>query len=133
MDRLMQPLRNGDLTIEVAAADAPARIELTWRGKSNDRYPGKVLSPFFQEVLAAASREARLLDLRFDSLEHFNSSTVGALIELIQRAREVQVRLVIGYDATVGWQRLSFDALKVFDRGDGLFELRPRGELGGAR
>jgi hypothetical protein len=124
----MQPLRNGDLTIEVTIADAPSRLELRWLGKSNDRYPGKVLAPFFNEVLATASRRGNLVELRFDALEHFNSSTVGALIELIQRARDAQVRLVIGYDASIGWQRLSFDALKVFDRGDGLFELRPRGE-----
>jgi hypothetical protein len=128
MEGRMQPLRNGDLTIEVAAAEAPRRLELRWLGKSNDRYPGKVLAPFFHEALAAASREGRLIELRFDALEHFNSSTVGAIIELIQRARDAQIRLVIGYDAGVGWQRLSFDALKVFDRGDGLFELRPGGE-----
>jgi hypothetical protein len=124
----MQALHSGDLTIEVAKADAPSRFELVWRGKSNDRYPGKVLGPFFQETLAAASRDACILELKFDALEHFNSSTVGALIELIQRAREAQVRVVIAYDASIGWQRLSFDALKVFDRGDGLFQLRPRGE-----
>jgi len=121
----MQALKNGDLSIDVATADAPPRIELTWRGKSNDRYPGRVLGPFFADALAAASREARLIELRFDALEHFNSSTVGALIELIGRAREAKVRLVLGYDASLGWQRLSFDALKVFDKGDGLFELRP--------
>jgi hypothetical protein len=126
----VQPLHNGDLLIEVSTADGPPRLELTWRGKSNDRYPGKVLGPFFADALATAARDQRLLELRFDSLEHFNSSTVGALIELIQRARDAKVRMVIGYDGSVGWQRLSFDALKVFDRGDGLFELRPRGEVG---
>jgi hypothetical protein len=124
----MQALHSGDLTIEVVKGDAPSRLELVWRGKSNDRYPGKVLGPFFQETLAAAARDGRLLELKFDALDHFNSSTVGALIELIQRAREAAVRVVIAYDAGIGWQRLSFDALKVFDRGDGLFQLRPRGE-----
>jgi hypothetical protein len=121
----VQALKNGDLSIDVTTADGPSRIELTWRGKSNDRYPGKVLGPFFTETLAVAGRDGRLLELRFDALEHFNSSTVGAIIDLIQRAREAKVRLVIGYDSALAWQRLSFDALKVFDKGDGLFELRP--------
>jgi hypothetical protein len=121
----MQGLRNGDLTIDVARGEGPARLELVWRGKSNDRYPARVLGPFFVETVELARKEQRLLELRFGALEHFNSSTVGALIELIQRAREAGVRTVVAYDASVGWQRLSFDALKVFDRGDGLFELRP--------
>ena len=86
---------------------------------------------FLGQCRAAAERDGRLVELRFDALEHFNSSTVGALIDLIQRAREAKVRLVLGYDATLGWQRLSFDALKVFDRGDGLFELRPSAKQGG--
>src|SRR5687768_7346255 len=113
---MIPPLQSGALSIDVRAVDGPARLELTWRGKSNDRYPAKLLAPFFGEVLAAAQRESRLVELRFDALEHFNSSTVGALIELIQRAREAKVRLIVGYDAQIGWQRLSFDALKVFDR-----------------
>src|SRR4051794_30877684 len=98
------PLQAGALSIDVKATEGPARLELTWRGKSNDRYPGKLLAPFFVDVLAAAGRESRLVELRFDALEHFNSSTVGALIELIQRAREAKVRLILGYDAQVGWQ-----------------------------
>ena len=37
-----------------------------------------------------------------------------------------QVRLVIVYDENLKWQRLSFDALRVFDKSDQLFELRPQ-------
>ena len=65
--------------------------------------------------------------MSFAALEHFNSSTVTSVIQLIQEARHRAIRLEVVYDPSRKWQRLSFDALRIFDKADGLFALRPMG------
>jgi hypothetical protein len=62
--------------------------------------------------------------MHFERIEHFNSSTITALIRLIQTARKAGVKLVMVYDQNLKWQRLSFDALRVFDKNNELFQLR---------
>lgn len=121
----MDDLKASDLTIEVREEASPPTLVLSWRGRSADRYPGRVLGPFFAEALDLAATTGAVVEMRFHALEHFNSSTITAVIELIQDARARGVRLVIAYDGAVKWQRLSFDALRVFNRGDALLELRP--------
>lgn len=118
----MDSLASGNLTIEVSGgADA---VVCTWKGKSNDRHPAQVLAPWFEELLADAAGRALPVEMHFEGLEHFNSSTITALIRFIQTARNRGVRLVFVYDQNLKWQRLSFDALRVFDKGDRAFELR---------
>jgi hypothetical protein len=121
----MEALKVGDLTIEVTELDAPPTIRLNWLGISNERQPEKILAPFFEKVLAAAVDASRSLALHFEQIERFNSSTILAIIHLIQAARHRKVQLLVVYDPTRKWQRLSFDALRIFDKKDGLFELRP--------
>jgi hypothetical protein len=63
------------------------------------------------------------IELHFEKLEHFNSSTITSIIQLIQDSRARGVKLVLVYDEALKWQKLSFDALRVFARDD-LLELR---------
>jgi hypothetical protein len=121
----MEDLKTSDLVIEVREEPSPPTVVLKWLGRSADRYPGRVLGPFFAGVLDRAAESGAAVEMRFHALEHFNSSTITAVIELIQDARARGVRLVIAYDGAVKWQRLSFDALRVFNQGDALMELRP--------
>lgn len=122
LEELMENLAHGDLTIEVEArGDA---LLCTWRGKSNERNPAEALRPWFEQLLAAATAAQVPIEMHFEKLEHFNSSTITALIRLIQQCRKATVRLVMVYDQTLKWQRLSFDALRVFDKNDVLFTLR---------
>jgi hypothetical protein len=125
MDQLAD-LRAGDLTIEVVPDSLP--IRLVWLGKSNDRQPGKVLQPFFASALEAAFTKKTGLELHFEKLEHFNSSTVTAIIQLVQEARQKGVKLTLAFDPSLKWQRLSFDALRVFVKNDGLLEMAPVAE-----
>jgi hypothetical protein len=120
----MEDLVAGDLKIQVAVRE-PATIELLWTGKSNARNPTAVLQPFFANVLAEATEKKHAIELHFEKLEHFNSSTITSIIQLIQDARTRGVKLTILFDHLVKWQKLSFDALRVFAKGDGLLELRP--------
>lgn len=119
----MQSLSVGDLRIEAVVDDVAHVARLSWGGKSNSRHPGEVLAPYFREVLAQARAHELSVELRFERLEHFNSSTITAIIQLIQDARARGVRLVLVYDQALKWQKLSFDALRVFAKDD-LLELR---------
>jgi hypothetical protein len=119
----MQSLLVGDLRIEALEGEAPAPVRLLWKGKSNNRHPGETLAPYFREILAAADTRRVALELHFEQLEHFNSSTITSIIQLIQDSRARAVKLVLVYDQALKWQKLSFDALRVFARDD-LLELR---------
>ncbi len=121
-DASIERLEAGHLTIDVARADN-GRLEVVWRGRSNERYPDKVLQPYFARILGAAGDPG--VDMRFSDLEYFNSSTIAAVIELIKDAREKRVRLRLLYDRKLRWQKTSFDALKVFVRDDDLLQLKP--------
>jgi hypothetical protein len=112
----------GDLKLAVNPARTDA-IELTWLGRSNDRYPGKLLTPYYETALAEATERAVPIELHFHKLEHFNSSTITVMIQFIQEARTRAVPLVMVYDQALKWQKLSFVALRVFAT-DELFELR---------
>jgi len=117
----MRDLIVGDLKIR--AEDGSHGIVLSWRGKSIERQPAKVLGPYLVLAVREAASSGSLLELRFERLEHFNSSTVAVLIQLIQDCKQSGVRLSFVYDASQNWQKLSFEALQVFVR-DGLLELR---------
>ena len=95
-----------------------------WSGRSVARKPSDQLLPYFDKLLASSEESDKSLEMRFEKLSHFNSSTIGTLIMLIQEARKKKVRLALVYDASLKWQRLSFEALRMFEKGDNLFELR---------
>ncbi|MCS6899183.1 MAG: hypothetical protein RMJ98_06335 [Myxococcales bacterium] len=120
----MEDLIAGDLKIQ-AIQRTPTILELLWLGKSNARNPTAVLSPYFSQVLTVAMEQKLTIELHFERLEHFNSSTITAIIQLIQEARSKAVKLTITFDQGIKWQKLSFDALRVFSKGDGLLEFRP--------
>ncbi len=120
-------LSAGDLTIDPAQAGNGSPIALMWKGKSNDRHPGKILGPYCARMLDAAAAQKVSLELHFETLEYLNSSTITAIIQVIQDARARAVKLVLVFDPSKRWQKLSFDALKVFVRDDGLIELRATG------
>ncbi|HSR96367.1 MAG TPA: hypothetical protein VLM79_04810, partial [Kofleriaceae bacterium] len=52
----------------------------------------------------------------FEGLEYFNSSTIAALIDAIRLGSEHRVPMVMIYRENVRWQRMSFDALRMFTR-----------------
>jgi hypothetical protein len=119
----MQSLIVGDLRIEALEDCAPPAVQLLWKGKSNERHPGEALAPYFREVLATAGTRKLPVELHFEKLEHFNSSTITSIIQLIQDSRARAIKLVLVYDQALKWQKLSFDALRVFAK-DELLELR---------
>jgi hypothetical protein len=119
----MENLIANDLNIEVTVTP-DAVFQCTWRGKSNERNPPEILKPWFEKLFAAVLEKKGSIEMHFEKIEHFNSSTITALIKLIQTCRKSNLRLVMIYDQSLKWQRLSFDALRVFEKNDDLFALR---------
>lgn len=104
------PLRSDELTIEVEEKDGLVR--LLWKGKSASREPATLLRPFFALVLERALARLSAVELHFEQLDHFNSSTVAEVIKLINDGREKGVALTFFYDRQRKWQVLSFSALE---------------------
>jgi hypothetical protein len=119
----LAPFVLGDLTIEPRQVGHDGPVELFWRGKSNDRHPARTVVPYVAQVLAVAQSRGTTLGLHFETVEHMNSSTITAIIQIIQEARTRSTQLIISFDASKAWQKLSFEALGVFAKGDGLLTL----------
>ena len=122
MSAAVEHLVAGDLRIDVAEAGGVLRCD--WRGRSVEREADLTLRPFFDRLLARAQELAATVEMHFEELDYFNSSTIGTLITFIQKARRTKVHLRMVYAGHIKWQTLSFDALRMFERGDQLFELR---------
>ena|SRR6266545_1059449 len=118
----MDSLVTGSLRIDARVAQPPGPIQLLWQGKSSDRNPSLALDPYFKRVLASAVAGQHSIELHFEKLEHFNSSTITSIIQLVEDARRRSVRLVIFFDREVRWQKMSLEPLRVF--ANDLFELR---------
>jgi len=118
----MEAMQAGELAIE--PQQAPGVLKLHWRGKSNAREPSAVISPYLQRVFQTSAREGSTVEMHFEQLQYFNSSTIAAVIAAIQNARAHGLRLVLVYKAALRWQSLSFEALRIFAKADGLVELR---------
>jgi hypothetical protein len=117
----MQDFRSGDLTIHCTEGED---LQFVWTGRSTDRTPGETLAPFFKEALTSAEAKARPIVMRFETLDYLNSSTMSAIIGLVQDARARRVRLVLAYKKSLRWQRLSFEPLQVLAGADQMLELR---------
>lgn len=111
--------------LRIATTDDPALgvLRLDWTGKSNHPSPQAPLSAFFAEVTSRAVSERKTLDMHFEALEFFNSSTITAIIAYAKELRERRVKVTVHYDPSHRWQKIFFDALQMFDKGDGLFVI----------
>jgi hypothetical protein len=121
----MNGLVAGDLVIVTEQVGAHGPTRAFWRGKSNDRHPGKVLGPFFAALLHSAGQRRAPLELHFGAVEYVNSATLTAVVQFIQQCAGATIKLVIVYDGERKWQRMTFDALQILVKEDGLLELRP--------
>lgn len=119
----LTPLVFGELTIEPRQVSPGEALELFWKGKSNDRHPARTVVPYVAEMIAAAAAEKAVVSLHFETIEHMNSSTITAIIQIIQEARTRGTQLTITFDPSKTWQKLSFEALRVFAKEDGMLRL----------
>ena len=104
----------GDLTIEVGGT--AEGLELIWRGASNSRNPGEALRAYFKVALAEASVRRAKLDLHFENLIQFNSSTVSVLLNLVEEAASAGVPMTYFYDGAQRWQAHNFESIALLKR-----------------
>ena len=117
----LQELRSGELWID-STVD-PECLRLVWHGRSAARDPRAILVPYFEQAIDLARRSGAPIQMHFEGLDYFNSSTIAALIDAIRLGAEHRVPLVMIYKESVRWQRMSFDALRMFTR-EHDFQLR---------
>lgn len=107
----METIQLGDLTAELDRAVA-GTLTVRLGGRSASREAGKTLAPLFDRALSEAKAELRELELHFEGLEYFNSSTIAALVQFIRVVHDRSIGLTVVYDAKQRWQAMSFDALR---------------------
>lgn len=119
----MEPLVMGELTIEVHLT-SDRRLALGWRGRSNERQPSLFLRPFFDRIARQAQELGVGIELHFERLEYFNSSTITAIIQLIQSLRAQRLKVGVIYDGRVRAQKMSFEALRPLETLDALVTVQ---------
>jgi hypothetical protein len=113
-------MRLGELQIDVSGAKP---LKLVFRGKSNHREPDAVLRPLFADILKRVSGQGAALELHFEDLEFFNSSTITSVIHFIKDLRSRKVKTRVTYDASHKWQKVFFDALGMLQKADGFLQV----------
>ena len=118
----MRSLSGGELTIQATQVN-PELIRLDWRGRSAFRKPDEVLSPYLIEILEHARRNSAAIEMHFEAIDYLNSSTVAVLVQFLHKVRATGLKLTFVYRASVRWQKLSFEALRVFEHLDKLVQV----------
>lgn len=113
-----------ELTIE--ELDGDNELRLVFKGKSNDREPGRFLMPLLLDALERSMRQRRRLTLDFCELTYMNSSSFTPIVKLLDHASKGGHRLQIEYAAGRKWQSLSFSAMQSFATPDGRISVRAR-------
>lgn len=116
-------MKHGRLMVEVDETRPSIRVDFL--GRSNDRTPESVLIPFFDDLTAKALLKSGVVELHFERLEFFNSSTISTIIQCVMKMRQRGVRAEISYDARQKWQKVFFEALGMLRRGDGRLDVKP--------
>jgi hypothetical protein len=119
----MQPLVFGELKIDVVRTTAMVRLD--WIGRSNHRHPEATLAPFLSDAAMTAKRIDGTVEMHFEALEFFNSSTIAVIIQYVKSLRDKRIKLVFVFDPRHKWQKIFFDALWIFEKEDGLFRIQP--------
>ncbi len=83
---------------------------MQWLGKSDEREPSAVLTPYFTEILNDLS--GKKIRVEFQNLKYINSSTVPPILFLMKKLSELKIETLITYNQNSSWQSASFKALK---------------------
>jgi hypothetical protein len=100
-------------TLKITAEISPALLRVDWTGKSAARQPVLALGPYIERLLSEASAVHCPVEMHFEKLEYFNSSTITVVIQMVQSFIARSVPLTIVYNGALSWQRASFEALRV--------------------
>lgn len=102
----MKNFETNSLKIEVT--DAGDRVTMKLLGTSEERFPGKVLNPYFSEIVDGLTKPI-LVD--FSGLEYINSSTVEPIHHLIKLLNKKAINTTLLFNTDISWQLSSHKAL----------------------
>jgi hypothetical protein len=105
----MHGIVTGDLIIDTVPQ--PGLIEVFWSGASNAPDPAQALKPFFTLLMAEAETKRARIEMHFEHLTYLNSSTVSALIRLVEGAAKAGVAMEFFYDGSLRWQEHNFKTI----------------------
>ena len=115
-----------DKELSLELTESGAEVRLVWRGKSNEREPGRFLMPVLRAAFGRSQAGKKPLALDFTSLEYMNSSTFAPLVKLLDEASRDGGRVQLEFSHGRRWQALSFSALRAFETPDGRIKLLGR-------
>jgi hypothetical protein len=109
----MNAYRGGDVAITVIEASGPPKLFVSWRGRGNEREPHQTLGPFLRSVVDRAAESQATIELHCQDITYINAATIGCMVEMIHWCEASQVPVTLRYARASGWQKLSFEALRV--------------------
>ena len=114
---------NDDLLV-LESNEIERAIELKWLGKSVEREPGKILNPIFSDLLMQGKKENKRIIVDFSFLDYMNSSTIMTISKFLEKGKDSENQITVRYNSSRRWQKMSFNALKIFQTSNGsiLFE-----------
>jgi hypothetical protein len=111
-----------DLRIDMTVT--PDTLRLDWQGSSRVQSPRELL-PFLDQVAHDVLARKASIDLHFEQVAYFNSTTMVAIIRFLNDICNRSIGVRISYDPQSRLQRVFAETLQMFDRKDGLFLLQP--------
>ncbi len=108
-----------DDLLELGKSVTENEIEIDWFGKSIEREPGKVLNPIFSNLIMEGRDTGKRILMSFVDLKYMNSSTIMVISKFLEKGKENNSKITIRYNSDRRWQKLSFNALQIFQTNDG--------------
>jgi hypothetical protein len=101
------------MTISVFEVAGPPALCLSWKGRGDEREPRKTLQPYLREIIDHAAKASTPVELHVQQMTYLNSGTIGCIVDLIHKCEAAAIPVTVRYDKSSGWQRLSFEALRM--------------------
>ena len=109
--------KNEFLTLELDEMESGYKLQ--WLGKSVEREPGKFLNPLLSNLLMEGKKNNKRITVIFNGLSYMNSSTIMTISKFLEKGKDGNSQITICYDGERRWQKMSFNALKIFQTNDG--------------
>jgi hypothetical protein len=122
LEDLRPNMLSGELQVDIVDG---AVVRVHFRGKSNHREPDVILRPLFADIFKRTVRPNAVIELHFEQLEFFNSSTITSIIEFVKELGKRKVVTRVTYDPDHRWQKVFFDAMGMLERPDGILKIAP--------
>lgn len=108
----MDDFRYDNLQIIVEAEDGAVRLR--WRGSSDARNPAANLEPYLYALLEEPS--FKFYEFDFSELEFMNSSTIAAIVHIVERMKGHSAKFKLLFSEQKEWQEFNFRMMKFVTR-----------------